>query len=241
MTVKVHTHVASHERQLQGRRCCSSLVLLLIALFVAVSQSGCAGIAAKSAISNAVANALNASISALNFGNVAVGGTSTLSVTFTNSQSTSIDVSNVIVSGAGFNASGVSAGSIIGPGQSATLNVTCTPAAVGNVNGSVTLISNANNASITIPLSASAVQAVAHSAALSWNASTSSVNGYFIYRAAAPGGPFAKLTSALDPSTSFVDSSVLSGQTYYYVVTAVDSNNTESVSSNEASALIPTP
>ena len=34
---------------------------------------------------------------------------------------------------------------------------------------------------------------------------------------------------------------VQSGQTYYYVVTAVDSSNVESTYSNQASATIPTP
>lgn len=194
-----------------------------------------------SANSNAEVNGLNATISPLNFGDVAVGSTSVLSETVTNSRSTSITVENVAVSGGGFDVRGISAGAIIGSGQSATLNVTFAPVAVGNVTGSVTLTSNANNASFTIPLNGSGVQAGAHSVELFWNDSTSSISGYFIYRGTTSGGPYTRLNSALDPRTSFVDDFVLSGQTYYYVVTAVDSSNIQSMPSSETSAHIPTP
>jgi fibronectin type 3 domain-containing protein len=38
---------------------------------------------------------------------------------------------------------------------------------------------------------------------------------------------------------TYTDNSVQSGQTYYYVVTAVNSQSTESVFSTEVSALVP--
>ena len=60
-----------------------------------------------------------------------------------------------------------------------------------------------------------------------------------MYRSSISGGPYTKFTSLPDASTTFTDSSVLSGQTYYYVVTAVDSNNVESLYSNQATAVIP--
>ena len=40
-------------------------------------------------------------------------------------------------------------------------------------------------------------------------------------------------------TTTYTDNSVLAGQTYFYVVTAVDSRNVESVHSNEVSTTIP--
>jgi fibronectin type 3 domain-containing protein len=40
-------------------------------------------------------------------------------------------------------------------------------------------------------------------------------------------------------ATSYVDSGVSSGQTYYYVATEVDSGGTESSYSSEVSATIP--
>jgi hypothetical protein len=62
--------------------------------------------------------------------------------------------------------------------------------------------------------------------------------GYYVYRGAQTGGPYARI-STLQPGTSYVDGSVLSGQTYHYVVTALGTNSQESAYSNEAVAVIP--
>jgi fibronectin type 3 domain-containing protein len=127
-------------------------------------------------------------------------------------------------------------------GQTATLSVTFTPASTGNVTGSITITSNTQNSPITVALQASGVPAGAHLATLSWNASPSPVNGYFIYRGTSSGGPYTPLNlSSLDASTTYTDSSVQAGQSYYYVVKAVDSNNVQSAPSNEVSATIPSP
>jgi fibronectin type 3 domain-containing protein len=54
------------------------------------------------------------------------------------------------------------------------------------------------------------------------------------------GGPYSRLNgSTPNQGTSNVDISVQAGQTYYYVVTAIDVNGFESSFSNEASAPIP--
>jgi hypothetical protein len=181
---------------------------------------------------------LSPSSSSLNFGSVNVGTSSPLSATLTNSGGASVTVASVSLSGAGFNASGVSAGQIIAAGQTATLNATFAPAAAGSVTGSVTIVSNASNSPATISLSGTGV-AVRHSATLSWTASTSVVIGYNVYRSTASGGPFTKLTASVISATSYSDISVQAGQIYYYVATAVDSSNVESVFSNEVSAAIP--
>jgi TolB protein len=47
------------------------------------------------------------------------------------------------------------------------------------------------------------------------------------------------MSSSLVAGTQYTDTMVQSGQTYYYVVTAVDSSNTESTYSNQAPATIP--
>ena len=75
---------------------------------------------------------------------------------------------------------------------------------------------------------------------LNWTASTSSnVTGYNVYRATRSGGPYTKLTSAPVAGTSYTDVTVQGGQTYYYVTTAVDSGNNESVYSNQVTAVVP--
>jgi fibronectin type 3 domain-containing protein len=65
------------------------------------------------------------------------------------------------------------------------------------------------------------------------------VIGYNAYSSQVSGGPYTKMTSTPVPTTSYTDNSVLSGQTYFFVVTSVDSNNLESAFSTEASALVP--
>jgi len=75
---------------------------------------------------------------------------------------------------------------------------------------------------------------------LTWNASTSQVAGYNVYRSEVSGGPFTKINSSLDVNTNYTDSSVQPGYTYYYVTTAVNLEGQESVYSNQAQATIPT-
>jgi len=82
---------------------------------------------------------------------------------------------------------------------------------------------------------------VQHSATLSWNASTSAVVGYNVYRGTTSGGPYTMINTAPVASTNYVDLTVSAGQTYYFVVTAVDSAGVESVYSAEVVAVIPTP
>jgi fibronectin type 3 domain-containing protein len=82
--------------------------------------------------------------------------------------------------------------------------------------------------------------ATQHTVDLTWNASSGAV-GYNVYRGTVPGGPYTMINSLLDGTTSYTDNTVVSGQTYYYVATAVDGNSDESGYSNQAQAVIPTP
>jgi fibronectin type 3 domain-containing protein len=74
---------------------------------------------------------------------------------------------------------------------------------------------------------------------LSWNADTSPVLGYYVYRGGQSGGPYLMISPQLQTGTSYTDASVVSGQTYYYVVTALGPNSLESAYSNQAVATIP--
>lgn len=77
---------------------------------------------------------------------------------------------------------------------------------------------------------------------LSWTASTSpNVIGYNVFRGITSGGPYARVNAALIAQTSYVDTTVQAGQTYYYVATAIDSASNESAYSNQAQAVIPSP
>jgi len=81
---------------------------------------------------------------------------------------------------------------------------------------------------------------VEHTVDLTWSASTNAV-GYNIYRSSASGGPYSMINTSLDSTTAYTDSTVVSGQTYYYVATAVNSESQESEYSNQATAVIPSP
>ena len=75
-----------------------------------------------------------------------------------------------------------------------------------------------------------------------WMASASpNVIGYNVYRSTTSGGPYAKLNGSPVGATAYLDSNVASGQSYFYVATAVDSSNNESVYSTQATAIVPTP
>jgi hypothetical protein len=62
-----------------------------------------------------------------------------------------------------------------------------------------------------------------------------------VYRGTISGGPYSRVNGSLIGATTYVDSTVSSGQTYYYVATAVDSSNDESTYSLQATAVVPTP
>jgi len=181
---------------------------------------------------------LNASATQVSFGNVNVSGSSTQNVTLTNVGNFNVTISTVTVSGAGFNAGGGVTGIILSPGQTASVSVTFAPAVVGSATGSVKVTSNASNSPATITLTGTGV-AQAHSVNLSWASSASSVIGYNVYSSKVSGGPYVKLNSTPTTATTYADSLVQSAQTYYFVVTAMGSNNVESGFSSEVSVLIP--
>jgi fibronectin type 3 domain-containing protein len=87
------------------------------------------------------------------------------------------------------------------------------------------------------------VAPIQHAVDLNWVGSTSTgVTGYYVYRSTVSGTGYAKLNAAsAAPTTTYTDSTVQSGVTYYYVVTAVDGSNNESMFSNESMAVIPIP
>jgi hypothetical protein len=208
-----------------------------------VTVSNSAGKATSNAATltvNAATLTLTASQTTLNFSSVNVGSNSVLPVSFTNGGNSNVTISNVTVSGAGYTANGIGSGQIVAPGKSATLNVTFAPASTGSLPGSVTVTSNAANSPASVTLSGTgAQQQVSHSVTLTWTASTSTVTGYNVYRSQVSGGPYTKLDSSAVAATSYGDSTVSAGQTYFYVVTSVNSSGVESADSSEVSATVP--
>jgi uncharacterized repeat protein (TIGR03803 family) len=84
------------------------------------------------------------------------------------------------------------------------------------------------------------VLAAAHTVNLSWDASTTQgVIGYNVFRGPTAGGPYIQINSTLDPNTTYTDTTVQGGQTYFYVTTAVNQDYTQSGYSNQTEATIP--
>ncbi|MGA8145594.1 MAG: choice-of-anchor D domain-containing protein [Candidatus Acidiferrales bacterium] len=179
---------------------------------------------------------LTASASGLSFGNVLVGTKTTQDVKLTNSGNANVTISSVSASGAGFSSTG-GTNVMLTPNQSATVVVNFDPQTKGSLAGTLTVSSNAP--SIKISLAGTGTQASQHSVSLTWTPSTSSVIGYFVYRRTGTNGSFSKLDSSIEASTSFTDTSVEDGTTYFYVVTAVSPADVESEFSAPVSATIP--
>jgi hypothetical protein len=172
------------------------------------------------------------------FGNVSVGSYATQPGTLT-AAGASVIVTSGTVSNSAFSLSGLSFPATIPAGQNAQFTVTFTPQGSGPASGVVSFSSNGANSPTTASLTGTGVSSN-YTVDLSWNASSSQgVTGYNIYRGNTSGGPYSKINSGLDPSTSYTDSSVVAEQTYYYVTTAVNSSGQESGYSNETQAVIP--
>jgi hypothetical protein len=212
-----------------------------LAAFKAAARAGSSGSASGSgsgSLPSANQAQLSASSLTLNFGNVTIGSSGSQTVTISDSGTANVTISNVSISGAGINASGVYVGLVLTPGQNATLNVTFAPATTGSVSGSISISSNAANSLMSIAVSGAGLQPTSHTVNLAWNATTGAV-GYNVYRGSVSGGPYTILTAAAVTATTFTDANVQSGQTYYYVVTSLNSTGGESAYSNQASATIP--
>jgi hypothetical protein len=181
---------------------------------------------------------LNSSSSNLNFGNVNVSSSATQTVTLTNAGNANVTIAQVTIAGAGFNSSGAT-GLILAPGQSTSLTSTFAPSATGTATGSITVSSNASNSPAQISLSGNGIPAVAHTVVLNWAPAVSGVTGFNTYSSTVSGGPYIRVNSNPVTNPTYTDTSVQSGRTYYYVVTALNASSQESGYSNEVTAVVP--
>jgi Abnormal spindle-like microcephaly-assoc'd, ASPM-SPD-2-Hydin len=206
--------------------------------------SGASGTPGKVTLSGTGVGAtsfLTASATNVHFGDVSVGETKTSNVTLTNSGNSDVTVSEVSLSGTRFYTSGISAGLILGPGQSATLDTTFAPAAAGSAAGRVSIVSNAADSPETISLAGIGTYDGSHSVILTWIPSASAVAGYIIYRSQVSGGPYARLNYGILRAHTYTDSTVQPGFTYYYVVRSGTETGVESANSMQISVTIPSP
>jgi len=183
--------------------------------------------------------------SSISFGNLKLLSTATQNVTLKNTGDINITISGITVAGAGFGYSSLAPGTSLSSNQTVTFQVWFSPKTSGSASGNISIISSNLSTPASISVSGDGVTStttspspVPHSVALSWGPSASSVNGYRVYRDAGSG--LLPLTSVI-PDLTYTDTTVASGNTYHYAVTAVDAAGDESAFSNEATTVIPTP
>jgi len=172
----------------------------------------------------------------LNFGSVPDGTTTTQSISLS-AVGSSVTVSSSASSSSQFVLNGATFPMTIAAGQSVSFNVAFTPQSSGTVSGSLSFASNASSSSTPESLTGIGT-ATQYNVNLSWNPS-SDVTGYNVYRGTTATGKFAKINSSVNPNTAYTDSTVVSGQTYYYAATSVASSGQESALSTPVAASVP--
>jgi hypothetical protein len=185
------------------------------------------------------AGQLAVSPTSLSFGNVAVGSNAALNGSLTASGA-SVTVTSAGFSAGEFALSGISLPVTLSAGQSTPFTVTFAPQASGAASASLSFSSNASNSPTVQTMTGTGTAPTQHTVDLTWNPSNGAV-GYNIYRSIVSGGSYTMINSSLDGTTAYTDNTVVSGQTYYYVVTSVDGNSNESGYSNQVQAIIPNP
>jgi hypothetical protein len=172
----------------------------------------------------------------LNFGNVAVGGTTTLAASLS-ATGGSVTVSSASSSSSQFAVRDTNFPLTVPAGQEVSLNVTFTPQHSVKSSGTLIFVSNAADSPTSEALTGTGT---APYVSLSWNASSSpDVSGYNVYRKTSGNTKYTKINSKLDPNTSYTDTTVGGGTIYYYATTAVNSSGKESGYSNRAQVSVP--
>jgi len=217
---------------------CAVVLLNLAAML------GCQGMNSPPQPASSVGNGtspsqVSVSPATVNFGTVVVGTARSQTGTLSTGNA-SITVSSATLSSPEFALSGLSFPLTVAGGQSVSFTVAFTPKTTGAAAGNLSFVSDGNTPTV-VYLTGTGTAAPQHNVDLSWNASTSQVVGYNVYRGTQAGGPYIVINSVLNASTNFGDNNVQAGHTYFYVVTAVDGRNNESNLSKEVQAAIPTP
>jgi Abnormal spindle-like microcephaly-assoc'd, ASPM-SPD-2-Hydin len=182
---------------------------------------------------------LSLSPSAFSFGSVAVGTTKDLNATLT-ANGSSVKISSATSTSPEFSLAGISLPLIIAAGQHKSLSVRFTPQSSGAASGRIAFNSTAANSPTLESLSGDGIKRGQHAVNLVWRRSTSpAVAGYHVYRSERSGGPYVKLTSLPNSTTSYTDSSAQAGTIYYYATTTVNKHGKESHYSNRIRVAVP--
>ena len=214
------------------------LIVLILIIVTAMFSIGCGG--GNNTRLNVAAGQLVVTPSTLDFGKVAVGQKATRTGTL-HAGNASITVTSADWNGEGFSLTGIAFPVTVAAGQGVPFKVTFAPQTGGTSSGKITFLSDASNSPHAEGLSANGAQTRAgtHSVTLSWRANRSNTIGYNVYRGVSATGPYSRINSSPHPKSSFTDTSVQGGHTYFYVTTALNKDGKESRRSNQVQVTIP--
>ncbi len=206
------------------------------------STSGSTSVIALRGTGTAANPQLTISAGSLDFGSIAVNTSTTKPLTLTSTGTSPLTVNSAIVSGTGFALVGGSFPVTLNPTQSLTLQLRFLPTTAGSPSGQIAINSNSTSGSTSVVALSGTGTGVSHEVDLSWDAPASSpvpVAGYNVYRSVGSSGSFGTINSSPIPTPVYVDSAVVSGTTYLYVVKSVDTSGKESSPSNQITITVP--
>src|SRR6266403_262022 len=126
------------------------------ALFCLIAMAGCAGLVSQNL--PAPSGQLSATPGSVDFGSVEVGVSSTQNITFNNTGSGSLTISQAAVSGAGFTLVGQTFPLTLSAGQSSSVNIQFAPTDTSSTTGSVSLLSSATTLATSVTLKGAGVK-----------------------------------------------------------------------------------
>jgi hypothetical protein len=190
---------------------------------------------------------LKLSTGAVNFGSRNVNSSAFQSVALTNTGNVTLKIDSVSAVGSPFSVVGLAPGVSLAPDQRLDFQVWFRPSAVGTSSATITMASTGLNTPLKLAVSGSASESSgaspspsnAHSVTLAWNASSGPVTGYHVYRGSTSGGPYNRVNGYVISVLTYKDADIDSGGRYFYVVSGVASDGTESAYSNEVAVEIP--
>ncbi len=180
---------------------------------------------------------LSVSPASLSFGKVTVGSSASLKATLTASND-AVTISSDRSTSSEFSVVGLDLPVTIPAGKSTPVTIRFTPSSSGADPAKVGFISNAANSPTLQLVKGTGIVQDAPSVYLSWDGVSGAV-GYNVLRGTAKTGPFHEINTTTDSSTNYTDSTVVAGNTYYYVTTAVNAQGQQSGYSNVTEAVIP--
>ena len=185
---------------------------------------------------------LSINASSVAFGSVNFGQPATQTLTLTSTGNVSVTVNSATVAGTGFTLSGATLPVTLAPGQTSTLGVEFNPTVTGAATGTLTVSSTSStNGTATVALTGTGT-ATSYQVNLSWDAPASSpdpVAGYNVYRAPSGSTLYQLVNPSVESLTAYVDTTVVAGSSYDYIVESVDASGVASVPTSPVLVTIP--